>query len=111
MRTFEEVWRILKKELPDETVETLVQKEPNRILKLDSRGMSRRTQKSAGTGWKPAKHVPKSEFKRIWDPLSRDGYCDIRAVGGWAIAAACLVYVQELGVEKARERPLTLRLR
>ena len=106
---FEEVWQLLH-QLEGQTIPTLVRPRRNKIIRFLPEGMLRQTEQNGG-GWRDAKLVPKSVFRRMWSRLTSHGYSSADQ-GEYAIAAACLVHVSELGVDLVEDKsPRTIVLR
>jgi hypothetical protein len=69
MKNFEEEWKHIRKTLSEhESVNTLVKKIKNKIIKIDRNEIWLR---SDLTG--VVRRIPKSQFKEIWDILVSDG--------------------------------------
>ena len=109
-RNFEEVWQLLH-QLKGKTIATLVLHHPNLIVGFEPTGMLRQTEKPDHSGWADSKLVRMGVFKGMWDRLITHGFMEA-GQGDWAIAAACLVNVPELGVEYDESiKPRTVILR
>jgi len=107
--TIDEVWQKLHV-LEGQIIPTLVHKRRNKIIRFLPEGMLRQTEEKGG-GWRDAKLVPKSVFRNMWSRLSSHGYSSADQ-GEYAIAAACLVRVAELGVDLVKNKsPRTIVLR
>ena len=116
--SFEQVWRTFT-QIEGTVVRSPVIKRPSLIISFGLDGLTRRTCRPRSQGgnwenpgesdWEEAPVVAISEFRRFWNRLQRDGYSGVSGVT-WRIAAACFLAVPELGVEKVKDRPLTIKL-
>jgi len=110
---FEEVWQKIRKleNQPPFTTLSEAHGRLNRIVGSTPTQLIRQTEKSDGTGWKNAKPVPRSAFENLWNRLHANNFVQLSDVKGYKyVVAACLVSVPDLGVVKATDRPLTIKL-
>ena len=104
---FEKVWELLRRRLEGKPVETLVTNRRNRVVHVLDSKIVRQVETADSKGWIDASDVSKSSFREVWGHLARCGNYRVRKY----FAAACLVSVHELGVEKVKGKPLTIKLR
>lgn len=102
---FEEVWQLLR-QLEDQTIETLDRRNKNKVLHVLDSKVVRQVETADGEGWRDGSDVSKATFRKVWDHLTQYGYYRVEK----SFTAACLVSVPELGVEKIKDRPLTIKL-
>lgn len=117
--SFVDVWQTLH-QLEDKVVRTLVQKRPNLIMSFRPEGMARRSCRPKSQGgnwetptvgdWQALQVVPIADFQRFWDLLARKGHSEVPK-DVMQIVPACYAAIPELGVEKIKDRPLTLKLK
>ena len=111
---FEEVWEMLKQldDRPPFTTLSEAHGRLNQIVGSTSTHLIRQTERQDGTGWKDAKPVPRAAFENLWNRLLKDKVVQLSDVKGYKyVVAACLASVPDLGVEKVKDRPLTIKLR
>ena len=102
---FEEVWQLLREQLEGQLVRTLSDGSLNRVVSVQDTKIVRDTVQPDGS-WRRASPVYKISFRKVWDHLARYRCYRVEKY----FAAACLVSVDELRVEKVKDRPLTIKL-